>query len=216
MLGSLLGPPARSEGLGAIFARAARPALAGLLAGPALLGLASAAGHPLRAGTEALLWLSSLAGFVCGGWMAGRRLGLGPSGTAALAGAFLAAAVFATSAVRGLQGLTGREPLLAVAGTTLGVFGAGFALAGTLASKALRMPGPDARGLLLCAAGGLLGGVFALLPFGWASLRLDVPGEIYVAMTLAVVGFLGSLVVPFRIVGAVLDRARGLEGVARE
>ena len=123
--------------------------------------------------------------------------------------------MFATPAVRGLQGLTGREPLLAVAGTTLGAFGAGFALAGALASKALRLPGPRARGLLLCAAGGLLGGVFALLPFGWAWLRLDAPGEAYLEMTLAVVGLLGSLIVPFRIVGAALDRGRDPEGVAR-
>ena len=36
MVGPLLGAPARREGLGAIFARSARPALAGLLAGPAL------------------------------------------------------------------------------------------------------------------------------------------------------------------------------------
>jgi hypothetical protein len=215
MEGSLLGPPARRDGLGAIFARSARPALAGLLAGPAILGLASAAGQPLRAGTEALPWLSSLAGFGCGGWMAGRRLGLGPRRTAALAGAFVAAAVFVTPAVRGLHGLTGREPLLAVAGTTLGAFGAGFALAGALASKALRLDGPDARGLLLCAAGGLLGGVFALLPFSWAALRLDVPGKTYVEMALAVAGFLGCLIVPFRTVGAVLDRVRDPEGVAR-
>ena len=214
MDGSLLGPPARRDGLGAIFARSARPALAGLLAGPAILGLASAAGQPLRAGTEALPWLSSLAGFGCGGWMAGRRLGLGPRRTAALAGAFVAAAVFATPAVRGLQGLTGREPLLAVAGTTLGAFGAGFALAGVLASKALRVPGPGPGRLFRCAAGGLLGGVFALLPFGWSSLRLHVPGETWVEMTLAVSGFLGCLIVPFRIVGAALDRARDLEGVA--
>jgi hypothetical protein len=215
MKGPLLGPPARREGLGAVFSRSARPAIAGLLAGPAILGLASAAGQPLRTGTEAFLWLASLAGFGCGGWMAGRRLGLGPRATAALAGAFVAAAVFATPAVRGLQGLTGRESLLAVASTTLGAFGAGFTLAGALASKVLRLPGPHARGLLLCAAGGLLGGVFALLPFGWAWLRFDVPGEAYLEMTLAVVGLLGSLIVPFRIVGAALDRVRGLEGVAR-
>jgi hypothetical protein len=71
------------------------------------------------------------------------------------------------------------------------------------------------RGILVCAAGGLLGGAFALLPFCWAWLRLAPPGESYVVMTLAIVGFLGCLIAPFHIVGLALDRARDERGLAR-
>ena len=45
--------------------------------------------------------------------------------------------------------------------------------------------------------------------------RLDVPGESYLVMTLAVVGFLGCLIAPFHITGLALDRARNRAGLAR-
>jgi len=45
--------------------------------------------------------------------------------------------------------------------------------------------------------------------------RLDVPGETYVMMTLAVVGFLGSLIAPFHVTGIALDRARERGALAR-
>jgi hypothetical protein len=205
----------REDEIRVAFARSARLALAGLLAPPALLGLASAAGYPLRAAADLAFWLGALAGFGGAGWLAGRRLGVGPRRGAALAGAFLAAALLAAPAFRGLQGLTGHESLLAVATATLAAFGMAFALAGLLTSKAIGVTGLGGRGVAACAAGGLLGGAFAVLPFCWAWLRLDVPGESYLVMTLAVVGFLGSLIAPFHIVGLVLDRARNRKGLAR-
>jgi len=197
------------------FARSARLALAGLLVPPALLGLASAAGHPLRAAADPAFWLGAFAGFGGAGWFAGRRLGVGPRRGAALAGAFLAAALPVAPAFRGLQGLTGHESMLAVAPATLAAFGLAFALAGALASKAVGIIGLGGRGVAVCAAGGLLGGAFAMLPFCWAWLRLDVPGGSYLVMTLAVIGFLGSLIAPFHVAGLVLDRARNRSALAR-
>lgn len=205
----------REDAIRVAFARSARLALAGLLAPPALLGLASAAGYPLRAAADPAFWLGALAGFGGAGWFAGRQLGVGPRRCATLAGAFLAAALLAAPAFRRLQGLTGHESMLAVAAATLAAFGMAFALAGVLTSKAIGVTGLGGRGVAACTAGGLLGGAFAMLPFCWAWLRLDVPGESYVVMTLAVVGFLGSLIAPFHIAGLVLDRARSRMGLAR-
>jgi hypothetical protein len=54
-----------------------------------------------------------------------------------------------------------------------------------------------------------------MLPFGWAWLRLDVPGGSLVAMGLAVVGFLGCLIAPFHIAGLALDHARHPSDLAR-
>jgi hypothetical protein len=216
MPASLFDHQPRREAIGAVFARSARLALAGLLAAPALLGLASAAGVPVRAGVGPVYWLAALAGFGAAGWMAGRRLGIGPRRKAALAGAFISAGVIVTAAFRALQGVTGRESVLAVAAATLPAFSAGFALAGVLAASAIGINRIGAGGAAICAAGGLLGGVSAMLPFCWAWLRLDVPGGTFVVMTLAVVGFLGCLIAPFHIVGLVLDRERDRNGLARE
>jgi hypothetical protein len=208
-------PAPREDDIRVAFARAARLALAGLLAPPALLGLASAAGYPLRAAADPAFWIGALAGFGGAGWFAGRSLRTGPTRERALAGAFLLAGLLVAPAFRGLQGLTGHEPLLAVAAATLTAFIAAFTFAGLLAARALGLPRVRTRGILVCAAGGLLGGAFALLPFCWAWLRLAPPGESYVVMTLAIVGFLGCLIAPFHIVGLALDRARDERGLAR-
>ena len=205
----------RGDVIGVAFARSARLALAGLLAAPALLGLASAAGHPLREAAGPAFWIGAFAGFGGAGWLAGRSLGSGPKRERALAGAFLAVGLLVTPAFRGLQGLTGHESLLAVAAVTLPAFSAAFSIAGLLAARVLGVAGLGPRGFLVCAAGGLLGGGFAMLPVCWAWLRLDVPGESYLVMALAVVAFLGCLIAPFRIVGLALDRAQDQRGLAR-
>lgn len=205
----------RDNGIRVAFARAARLALAGLLAPPALLGLASAIGHPLRAAADASFWLAALSGFCGAGWFAGRSLGVGRRRGCALAGAFLAAGLLVAPAFRELQGLTGHESVLVVAASTLPAFGGAFTLAGTLAARVLRISFAGPRAVLVCAAGGLLGGAFAMLPFCWAWLRLDPPGEPYLVMTLAVVGFLGCLIAPFHMTGLALDRARSQRALAR-
>jgi hypothetical protein len=213
---ALLAEPERhDDDARAAFARAARIALAGLLAAPALIGAASAAGHPLRVPIEPAFWASALAGFAGAGWLAGRRLRLGPRRRAALAGVFMLAGLLAAPAFRGLQGLTGREPALAVAGATLAPFAAAFLLTGVLAARVMGIGRLGPREILLCAAGGMWGGALALLPFAWSWLRLDVPGETYLAMTIAVVGFLGSLIAPFHVTGLALDRARDRGILAR-
>jgi hypothetical protein len=205
----------RDDQVRAAFARAARLALAGLLAAPAMLGLASAAGYPLRAAVGPAFWLCAAAGFAGAGWLAGRRLGVGPRRTAALAAACLAAGLIVAHAFQGLQGLTGRESALTVAAATLPSFTAAFTLTGALGGRALGIAPVGLRVLLTCAAAGLLGGVCAMLPFAWAWLRLDVPGESIVAMGLAVVGFLGCLIAPFQLVGSALDGARRSRDLAR-
>ncbi len=208
-------PAPREDEIRVAFARSARLALAGLLAPPALLGLASAAGHPLRAAADPAFWLGALAGFGCAGWFAGRRLRIGRRREAALAGANLVAALLVAPVFRELNGLTGHESIFTVATPTLAVFGTAFALAGWLSSKAVGVTRFGAASVAACAAGGLAGGAFAMLPFCWAWLRLDVPGGSYLVMTFAVVGFLGCLIAPFHVVGLVLDRARGRMGLAR-
>ena len=215
MCALLAEPERRGNDARMAFARAARLALAGLLAAPALLGAASAAGHPLRVAIEPASWASALAGFAGAGWLAGRRLHLDRRRTAGLAGVFTVAGLLVAPAFRGLQGLTGREAALTVAGATLAPFAAAFLLTGVLAARLMGIGRLDTRELVLCAAGGLLGGALALLPFAWAWLRLDVPGETYLVMTLAVVGFLGALIAPFHVTGLAIDRARERGTLAR-
>ena len=185
-----------------------------MLAPPALLGLASAAGYPLRAAESPAFWLGALAGFGGAGWVAGRSLEAGPARTRALAGVFLAAGLIVAPAFRGLQGLTGHESILTVAAATLPPFAAAFVLAGVLAARLLGFSRLGPRGTAICASGGLLGAAFAMLPFCWAWLRLDVPGETYLVMTLAVAGFFGCLVAPFHLTGLALDLARDRKGLA--
>jgi hypothetical protein len=215
MCALLAEPNRREDEARTAFARAARLALAGLLAAPAFLGAASAAGHPLRVAVGPAFWASALAGFAGAGWLAGRWLRLGPRNTAALAGVFTVAGLLVAPAFRGLQGLTGREAALAVTVATLTPFAAAFLLTGVLAARLMGIGRLAPRELGLCAAGGLCGGAFALLPFAWAWLRLDLPGESYLGMTLAVVGFLGSLIAPFHVTGLALDRARERRTLAR-
>ena len=131
---------------------------------------------------------------------------------AALAGAFLAAALPTAPAFRELQGLTGRESIIAVAAFTLAAFCLAFALTGVLSARALGITGIGARGVAACAAGGVAGGAFAILPFCWAWMRLDVPGESYLVMTLAIVGFLGSLIAPFHVGGTRAGPGQTREG----
>ena len=215
MCALLAEPQPRGDDARTAFARAARLALVGLLAAPALLGAASMAGYPLRGAIEPASWASALAGFAGAGWLAGLRLHLDRRRTAALAGVFLLAGLLVTPAFLGLQGLTGREAALAVAGATLAPFAAAFLLTGVLAARLIGIGRLDTRELVLCAAGGLSGGALALLPFAWARLRLDVPGETYVVMTLAIVGFLGALIAPFHLTGLAIDRARERGPLAR-
>ena len=207
-------PVRRGDDVSVVFARSARIALAGLLAAPALLGAASAAGCPLRAASGPVYWLSALAGFGGAGWFAGSSLGLEPRRRAALGGAFLAVGALVAPSFHGLQDLTGREPLPAVAAATLLPFTAAFALGGVLAGRTLGISRLGAAGLLACAAGGLMGGAFALLPFLWAWTRIELPGGSYVAMGLAIVGFLGCLIAPCRVVGITLGRAWDAKGLA--
>jgi hypothetical protein len=199
----------------AAFARAARLALVGLLAAPAMLGLASVAGFPLRAAVGPAFWFCAAAGFAGAGWLAGRRLGVGPRRTAALAAACLAAGLIVAHAFQGLQGLTGRESALTVAAATLPSFTAAFTLVGALGGRALGIAPLGVRAMLTCAVGGLIGGVCAMLPFVWAWLQIDVPGESIVAMGLAIIGFLGCLIAPFQIAGFALDGARRSRALAR-
>jgi hypothetical protein len=215
MCALLAEPERRQDEIRTAFARAARLALAGLLAAPALLGAASAAGYPLRVAVGPVSWAFALAGFTGAGWLAGRRLRIGPSRTAALAGAFAIAGLFVTPAYGSLQGLTGREPFLSAAAATLALFTAAFLLAGAIAARQVGAGRLAWQELGRCAAGGCCGGALAMLPSAWAWIRLDVPGEALIVMTLAVVGFLGSLIAPFTIVGSTLDRARGRRDLAR-
>jgi hypothetical protein len=215
MLSLVRGADRRDDGIRLAFARSARLALLGLLAPPALLALASAAGHPVRAAAGPAFWLGALAGFGGAGWFAARALGAGRRQARALAAAFLAAGLLVAPSVRALQGLTGHESPLAVAAATAPAFAAAFALAGWSAAKVLGVGRLAARGLATCAAGGLLGAALAMLPFCWAWLSLDVPGGQYLVMTLAVVGFLGGLIAPFQVAGLALDRARNRQDLAR-
>jgi hypothetical protein len=199
----------------AAFSRGARLALAGLLAAPALLGAASAVGHPLRTGIDPIYRLCSLAGFAGAGWLAGRSLRRTAPAKAALAVAFALMGLVIAPSFRALQGLTGREPLVAVAAATLPPFTAAFLFIGIVAARVLRVGPLDRAELAILAAGGLAGGAFAMLPFMWAWLHVTVPGGAFVVMTLAVVGFLGCLIAPFTIGGHALDRARERTAVAR-
>jgi hypothetical protein len=198
---------ARTRDLASRFARAARFALAGLLLPPALLALASLFGAPLRSGVEALTWILALAGFAAAGWMAGLGLPPRPGSSLQTAAAFAAGGALVTPAFHALQGLTGKEPFALVAGFTLAGFGLGFGLAGA-ASAAIAgiVRSGLARAAVASTASGCLGGLIALLPWAWSVLRLQVVGGDYARMALAVVAFLGCVIVPFRLIGAFLDR----------
>jgi hypothetical protein len=123
---------------------------------------------------------------------------------------FLAAGTGVTPAFRGLQGLTGHEPIVVVFAATLGAFAAGFGMGGAIAAWAAGIATPRlARTGTACALAGGAGGALALLPYAWSLLGLRFPGDTYLWMALAVMAFLGCIIVPFYWMGAIIAREIG-------
>ena len=192
------------------WARSARVALVALVGPPVLLGLTSAAGHPLRAGVEIIIWTGALLGFAGAGWLAGRQTRQGTRGTMVMAGSSLVTGVCVTPAFRGLQGLTGHEPIVVVFAATLGAFAAGFGMGGAIAACAAGIATSRlARTGAACALAGSAGGALALLPYTWSLLGLRFPGDRYFWMALAVMAFLGCIIVPFYWMGAIIAHGIG-------
>jgi len=175
-----------------------------------LLGLASAAGHPLRAGVEIITWIGALLGFAGAGWLAGRQTQQGRRGTMVVVAGALVTGVCVTPAFRGLQGLTGHEPVIVVLAATLGAFAAGFGLGGAIAAFGVGIaPASLHRAGAACALAGSAGGALALLPYAWSLLDIRFQGDTYLRMALAVIGFLGCVIVPFHWTGAIIARGMG-------
>jgi len=125
----------------------------------------------------------------------------------------LVTGVCVTPAFRGLQGLTGHEPVVVVFAATLGAFAAGFGLGGAIAARGSGLATPRvARTGAACAVAGAAGGALALLPYAWSLLGLRFPGDTYLRMALTVMAFLGCVIVPFQWMGAII--ARGIGGSA--
>ncbi len=207
MLG-LFVPAARHASVPARYARAARLALAGLILPPALLAAASMLGHPLRSGVEALTWAAALAGFAAAGWMAARPRSAGRTLATRTAAAFAAGGAIVTPAFHALQGLSGRESLVAVIAGVTGGFALGFGVVGAAAAAIAGCRGPGLRAAARASAlAGGLGGLLALLPHFWARLGASGPFAAYVQMAVAVIAFLAGIIVPFRLIGAAVDRA---------
>jgi len=201
----LFSASAREPGLAAHFSRAARLAVAGLILPPALLGAASMLGRPVRSGVEAMAWAVSLAGFAAAGWVAGRRLSPRPAVALQAAAAFAAGGAIVTPAFRALQGLSGREPVTAVIGGTVAGFAVGFGLIGAATALIAGVRGPGLRvAARHSVLGGGLGGLIALLPYGWWHLGLTGPLAGYGQMAAAVVAILGCIILPCRLLGAAL------------
>jgi len=208
-----LAPQPRVVDYAAAWARSARVALAALVGPPVLLGLTSAAGHPLRTGVDVIIWLGALLGFAGAGWLAGRQTHQGRRGTMVGAAGSLVTGVCVTPAFRLLQGLTGHEPLVIVVVATLGAFAAGFGVGGVIAAVGVGVAASRlARTGLACAVAGAAGGALALLPYAWSRVGLHFPGDTYLWMALTVIAFLGCVIVPFHRVGAII--ARGMSGGA--
>jgi hypothetical protein len=192
------------------FARAARLALVGLVGPPALLGLSSAGGHPFRSGIEFATWLGALLGFAGAGWMVSRSAGSRARSTGLLVAGFVAIGAGMTPAFRGLQGLTGREPVAVVLVATVGAFSAGFGLGGAIAARGLGLAtsrlAPTAAA---CAIAGAAGGALALLPYAWSLLGCRFRGDTYLWMALTVIALLGCVIVPFRWMGAIIASGTG-------
>jgi hypothetical protein len=188
------------------FARAARFAIAGLILPPALLGAASMLGHPVRSGVEALTWVIALAGFAATGWMAGGQLPAHRGVALQTAAAFSAGGAIVTPAFQVLQGLSGRESVVAVVGGTVAGFAVGFGLIGAATAFIARVSRPRVRGAVrLSMLGGGLGGLLALVPYGWAYLGLTGPLAVYGQMAAAVIAILGCIIVPCRMLGTALQ-----------
>jgi len=196
----------RDASLPVHFARAARFAIAGLILPPAMLGAASMLGHPVRSGVEALTWVVALAGFAATGWMAGGRLPARRGVALQTAAAFSAGGAIVTPAFHALQGLSGRESTLPIIGAVVGGFALGFGLAGAATAAIAGSRGPSLRAAARASAlAGGLGGLMALLPYGWMHLGLTGPVAGYGQMAAAVIAILGCIIVPCRLLGTALQ-----------
>jgi hypothetical protein len=124
-----------------------------------------------------------------------------------LGAAFGAAGLVVVPAYQSLQGLSGREPLLLVAGIVAGSFGLGFGAIATGGAVALGLEGRQRLrlGLRGCGAG-VAGGALALAPVIANAIGLGAAGP-YVRVPLAVVAVFGCLAVPSHLLGATLDEA---------
>jgi hypothetical protein len=199
------------------WARSARVALAALVGPPVLLGLSSAAGYPLRSGVDVIIWSGALLGFAGAGWLAGRQTRQGLWGTVVVAAGSFVTGVFVTPAFRGLQGLTGHEPVVTVVAATLGAFAAGFGLGGAIAAFGVGVaPSRLTRTGLAGAVAGVAGGVLALLPYAWSLVGVHFPGDTYLWMALTVIAFLGCVIVPFHWAGAIIGREAGGRGAIEQ
>ena len=207
-MSELFGQTSRISSLPVHFSRAARLAIAGLILPSALLGAASMLGHPLRANVEALTWVAALGGFAATGWVAGRRLDARRVVALQSAAAFSAGGAVVTPAFHALQGLSGHESALPVIAGVIGGFALGFGLAGAATSAIAGGRGSTLRAAArLSALGGGLGGVIALLPYAWMRIGLTGPIAGYGQMAVAVLAFLGCIIVPCRIVGTAVAAA---------
>ena len=197
---------ARDASLPVHFSRAARFAVAGLILPPALLGAASVMGHPVRAGVEALTWMIALAGFAAAGWIAGRPLSARRAVRLEVSASFAAGGAIVTPAFHALQGLSGHESSLPAVAGVVGGFALGFGLTGAATAAIAGYHGSRLRAVARRSAlGGGLGGLLALLPYGWMRLGLTGPLAGYAQMAVAVIAFLGCLIVPCRILGTALS-----------
>jgi len=197
-------PPAGA--VAARFSRAARIAIAGLLVPALALQAASALEWPAAGmAREALAWLPVLA-FCLSGHVAGAALERGTRGKALTAAGFTAAGLLVAPAFGSLQGLTGRESPVVVTAVVTGAFALAFGAAAGAGALALGLSRRLAAGtVLLGLLAGVAGGLLALLPF--ISATLGVKGTFgYLDMALAVASVLGCLIVPYRGVGAALER----------
>jgi len=136
---------------------------------------------------------------------------------------------YARSARLALVGLVGPPALLGFASaggyplrsgvgivTWLGAFAAGFGMGGAIAASASGIATSRlARTGAACALAGSAGGALALLPYAWSLLGLRFPGDTYLWMALAVMAFLGCIIVPFYWMGAIIARGIG-DGAAVE
>lgn len=197
----------RDASLPVHFSRAARFAIAGLILPPGLLGAASGMGHPVRLGVDALTWVVALAGFAATGWMAGGRLPARRGLALQTAAAFAAGGAIVAPAFHALQGLSGRESPLPVIAAVVGGFALGFGLAGTATAAIIGRRGPSLRAAARASAlAGGLGGLIAVLPYSWMRLGLTGPLAGYGQMAVAVVAFLGCIIVPCRLIGTAMAR----------
>jgi len=124
------------------------------------------------------------------------------------AAAFSAGGAIVTPAFGALQGLSGREAALPVIAGVAGGFALGFGLAGAATAAIAGARGPRLwAAARLSALGGGLGGLLALLPYGWMRLGLAGIAAGYPQMAVAIIAFLGCIILPCRIIGTAVGRA---------